>query len=212
MQRALVTGVLALMGLAVVVPSCAQGAASTTAEVSEANPEAIADAGPGAACAPCAVNEKCSAGLCVAITTDADGDGFTLANDCDDHDPAIHPGAAEICNGKDDNCDGKIDEGFDADGDGTPSCALAGKPADCDDKDPAVHPGAAEICNGKDDDCDGSIDNGFDKDNDGYYSCPHGTLAADCDDANPNIHPGATELCNAKTTTATARPTRSLRC
>ncbi len=59
---------------------------------------------------------------------DADGDGYgnvsvtlvqcnqpigyvTDSTDCDDTDPDVHPGAAEVCNGLDDNCDGSIDEG-----------------------------------------------------------------------------------------------------
>jgi hypothetical protein len=44
--------------------------------------------------------------------TDADGDGARWCDECDDANPAVHPGAAEICgNGVDDNCDGQIDEG-----------------------------------------------------------------------------------------------------
>ena len=56
--------------------------------------------------------------LCGALTGYA-----AVGGDCADGSDAVHPGATEICNGKDDNCDGKIDEGFDQDNDGTPSCA-----------------------------------------------------------------------------------------
>jgi hypothetical protein len=196
MQRAVAKGivgsalVLGLLGAS----SCAQGDTSTSADVAESTP-AGGDGGP---CPPCGEGTKCSAGACVSVDTDADKDGFPLSSDCDDHDPAAHPGAAEICNGKDDNCDAKVDEGFDKDNDGTPTCAVGDRPADCDDADPLVHPGAAETCNDKDDNCDGAIDEGFDKDNDGYYACAHGTIALDCDDGNPLIHPGAPEICNTK--------------
>jgi hypothetical protein len=44
--------------------------------------------------------------------SDADGDHYAAADDCDDANPAIHPWAPEMCNGKDDDCDGLIDEGM----------------------------------------------------------------------------------------------------
>ncbi len=69
---------------------------------------------------------------------DADGDGFTTCQgDCDDGNPAIYPGAVEICNGRDDNCDGRVDEGLDADLDGI---------ADCFDNCPTVPNPDQNIC------------------------------------------------------------------
>lgn len=44
--------------------------------------------------------------------TDNDGDGFVDKDDCDDNDPSVNPAATEICDGKDNNCDGHIDEGL----------------------------------------------------------------------------------------------------
>ncbi|MBM4320960.1 MAG: hypothetical protein FJ125_13660, partial [Deltaproteobacteria bacterium] len=43
---------------------------------------------------------------------DGDGDGYAEDEDCDDTDPRVHPGAAEICNGKDDDCAGGPDDGI----------------------------------------------------------------------------------------------------
>ena len=78
----------------------------------------------------------------------------------------VHPGAGEVANGVDDNCNGLVDEPAgpcpDADGDlyGSPGSAFCSRlKRDCDDQDPSVHPDALEICgNGRDDNCDGVVD------------------------------------------------------
>lgn len=103
-----------------------------------------------------------------AAGADEDQDGYTTANDCDDTNPSIHPGATEVCNLVDDNCNQVIDEGFDQDGDGYSTCA-----GDCNNVNAQIHPGATEVCNGIDDDCDFSIDEGGfpDSDGDGILDC-----------------------------------------
>ncbi|MBN2798045.1 MAG: pre-peptidase C-terminal domain-containing protein [Deltaproteobacteria bacterium] len=125
------------------------------------------------------------------VITDADGDGFNAPDDCNDNSVAVYPGAAEVCDGVDQDCDGEIDEGtdcFDADGDGHMAAV------DCDDGDASTYPGAPESCDGADNDCDGTVDEGtecYDDDFDGETE-----QDGDCNDANANTYSTAPEVCD----------------
>jgi microsomal dipeptidase-like Zn-dependent dipeptidase len=134
--------------------------------------------------------------------------GYVTNNaDCNDDSSAINPGAAEICDNRDNNCNGAIDEGLDKDKDGWTTCG-----GDCNDKNAEIYPGAPEVCrNEVDDNCNGKIDEAniyyLDKDEDGYglqdktiEACeqPAGFAvnSKDCNDADKAINPGRAETCN----------------
>ena len=94
------------------------------------------------------------------VTPNADGDGYTIAEgDCNDADPAVRPGASELVNGYDDDCDGIADDGndlSDVDADGVTIAA-----GDCDDTRDDVYPGAPELLDSRDNDCDLDVDEDF---------------------------------------------------
>ena len=143
---------------------------------------------------------------------DADTDGFsTCTGDCDDLTPGINPGAQEVCNLVDDNCDGlllsiEVDDDadgdpqcndcddtdatattLDSDGDGFDTCTGG----DCDDTTIAFNPVAVDGAGDTfDTNCDG-VD-GIDGDGDGFASTASG--GPDCDDGDPGINPNASEI------------------
>jgi hypothetical protein len=161
---------------------------------------------------------------------DADGDGVgaeisgyivdcslpqnysTVGSDCDDNDQHVYAGAVEVCDGRDNDCDGQVDEDLpvidycsDADGDGhgvsgkktargcMPPGGLGLCDNDCNDENPALYPTAVELCNNRDDNCNGVIDEKA------RASCGVGWCARYADDCLGVCTPGQprSEECNA---------------
>jgi hypothetical protein len=128
--------------------------------------------------------------FCLTDGTDGDADGWSdQCGDCDDGDPTVYPGATELCDGEDHDCNGVVDDA-DLDGDGYLSTVCGG--ADCDDDDPETNPLAFEACDGLDNDCDGLPETGGeDADDDGWLVC-----GGDCDDGDAEVNPDGIEVCN----------------
>lgn len=153
-------------------------------------------------------NSQVDENVTTAVYKDADGDSYgdpaqkldtctaptgyvSRSGDCNDQNAAINPGATELCNATDDNCDGQADEGvkltfyqdLDSDSYGNPAktqqactapTGYVSRAGDCNDTNSAVYPGAVETCDALDNNCNGSVDDGVgvtwyqDADNDAY--------------------------------------------
>ena len=113
-----------------------------------------------------------------------DGSGSVVAgDDCNDGDTTVYTGAAELCDGQDNDCDSSIPSNeVDSDGDNHVACTLdtggwdgtgsvvAG--VDCDESDATIYTGATELCDGQDNDCDSSLpSNEVDSDGDNRVAC-----------------------------------------
>jgi len=123
---------------------------------------------------------------------DDDGDADPDETDCAPLDGTVFHGAMELCNGKDDDCNKKVDEGFpDTNNDGVPDCAPGstdddgdGDPdvTDCAPQDPNIYHNAIEKCDQLDNNCNEQVDESFpDSDSDGVADC------IDTDDDNDGI-------------------------
>lgn len=245
--RCLLGGVAVVaIGLALAcTPSAApEPEARTVGDTGGARPELPGPACPGATEERCnGVDDDCDGRIDEAavdarpVYPDRDGDGFGAAtsllractagpglsfdnSDCDDAQPAVYPGAPEVCNGRDDNCSGSADDGelsvvyqdLDEDGVGNTACyvdACVDVPGfvtldgDCNDADPTT---------GRDDACADvprtrATPVFADEDRDGYgagalvaYTCSPSLGVApnalDCDDADPTVRPGALDACD----------------
>ena len=108
------------------------------------------------------------------------------AGDCNDDNDTIYPGAEEICDDLDNDCDNVTPDRLDRDGDGFTLCGDENDegPGDCDDLNAVAFPGNPELCDTFDNDCDGEVDN-LDEDGDGRSVC---LGVGDCNDADPTAY------------------------
>ncbi len=183
---------------------------------------------------------------CVEYYADLDSDGFgaddiidclckptapftaNYGGDCDDGIKSTYPGASEVCDGADNDCDSATDEAgaqgctiylVDADDDGYSPASVgpclcesdgdytAKKSGDCDDGTALLSPGVVEICDGQDQNCNQIADETCDKDGDGFCDANAevvGTPAVckngggDCNDSDAQTKPGGVEVCNGR--------------
>ncbi len=185
------------------VPGMITNVASVISNESDPIPSTGTDSENTTVVGPCADDDNDDYAVCVAGCIP---DPMDTCGDCNDNDPAIHPGAAELCDGIDNNCNGAVDtelnslpelcnglddncNGIADEGDpqGGGSCST-GSQGVCDPGTQVCEQGALvcrqnagpgpEVCNGLDDDCDGSVDEATDSDADGVDDCSDNCTAS----------------------------------
>ena len=153
---------------------------------------------------------------------DADFDGSNECDDCDETNGSIYPGATELCDGRDNDCDDLIDEDFDSDNDTYTTCGtipnvggLSDTFIDCNDDNNTIHPFACELCalgsssntvacgedndqgNLVDEDCDGYVDElCFPCDPNDVDGDGFSECDGDCANDDSAVSPGLAEVCD----------------
>ncbi len=146
------------------------------------------------------------------IDPDDDNDGVNDGGDCAPLDNTIYPGATELCDNIDSNCNGSLVDSFpNFDGDSEPDCIDTdddndGTPdtVDCEQFDDTFCFSCTEFCDTIDNDCDGDLVDGFPNyDGDSEPDCIDNDIDndlfpnnVDCDDFDPSIYPNAPESCD----------------
>lgn len=145
------------------------------------------------------IDENCDG---VDAAVDNDSDGFNTTVDCNDNDSTVYPGAPELCDGLDNDCNTLTDDGLtfityyqdldnDNYGNATVSLSACAAPGgyvtdntDCNDNNNTIYPGAPELCDGLDNNCNLTNDDGLtfvnyyqDQDNDTYGNSSVSILA-----------------------------------
>lgn len=157
--------------------------------------------------------EKTEAGICGCgvADTDSDGDGYYLClNDCNDTDANINPAAPDICDGKDNDCNGLADEGIasiptncgigECASTGTLSCVNGQMTDNCAAGQPT---GNDDNCNGLDENCNGTADENYEPlstacgqgvcASAGQLICVNGSTQDTCTAGSPT---GSDDICN----------------
>ncbi|MFT5433069.1 MAG: hypothetical protein ACI9OJ_003774 [Myxococcota bacterium] len=103
-----------------------------------------------------------------ACDSDPDGDNQEAPLDCKPFDPLVYDGAPELCDGKDNDCNGPVDDGFpDNDNDSLADCVDSDidgdgelNETDCEPENGSIFPNQTETCDGFDNNCNEAIDEG----------------------------------------------------
>jgi hypothetical protein len=112
-------------------------------------------------------------------TTDHDGDGVPFLDDCDDGHAGVYPGAVEICDNLDNNCDGLVDVGANDPDNFHQDCDLDGQGERSTSYVQCFMPSTPPLCGGV----------WMSRKLDGFVA------SSDCDDTDPDTHVGAPERC-----------------